>query len=77
MMMHYAGLDARINAGIAGYETALKAANVPYTLFMYDGVNHAFHNDTSTERYDAKAATLAFDRTVAFFRQSLGGASPS
>jgi carboxymethylenebutenolidase len=77
MMMHYAGLDARINAGIAGYEAALKAANVPYTLFMYEGVNHAFHNDTSTERYDAKSATLAFDRTVAFFRQSLGGASPS
>ena len=77
MMMHYAGLDARINAGIAGYEAALKAANVPYTLFMYDGVNHAFHNDTSAERYDAKSATLAFDRTVAFFRQALGGASPS
>jgi carboxymethylenebutenolidase len=71
IMLHYAGLDERINAGIEDYETALKAAGVDYTLYVYDGVNHAFHNDTSAERYDKAAADLAWSRTIDFFREKL------
>ncbi len=71
LLLHYAGLDRRINAGIAAYEEALKAAGVDYTLHMYDGVNHAFHNDTAPNRYDQAAATLAWERTVAFFERQL------
>jgi carboxymethylenebutenolidase len=71
LMLHYAGLDERINAGIADYEAALKAADVDYTLHMYDGVNHAFHNDASAERYDKAAAELAWSRTIDFFKQHL------
>jgi carboxymethylenebutenolidase len=70
-MLHYAGLDERINAGIEDYETALKAAGVDYTLYVYDGVNHAFHNDTSAERFDKVAAELAWARTLAFFATHL------
>lgn len=73
LLLHYAGLDDRINAGIAGYETALKAAGKAYTLYLYDGVNHAFHNDTNAARYDAEAARLAWERTVAFFDSHLKG----
>lgn len=72
LMLHYAGLDERINAGIAEYEAALKAAGVDYRLHMYEGVNHAFHNDTAAARYDAAAATLAWERTIAFLRETLG-----
>lgn len=72
LLLHYAGLDQRVNAGVPAYEAALKAAGKPYTLHMYEGVNHAFHNDTSAERYDKAAATLAFDRTVAFLKEKLG-----
>lgn len=64
MLLHYAGLDTRINAGIAGYEAALKAAGVRFEVQMYEGVNHAFNNDTSAERYDKAAAELAWGRTV-------------
>ncbi len=71
IMLHYAGLDERINAGIEAYEAALKAAGVDYTLYVYDGVNHAFHNDTSAERYDKAAAELAWSRTIDFFKQHL------
>ncbi len=71
LMLHYAGLDQRIDAGIAAYEAALKAAGVDYRLFMYAGVNHAFNNDTSAARYDKAAADLAWSRTVAFLRQTL------
>jgi carboxymethylenebutenolidase len=71
LLLHYAGLDQRVNAGIPAYKAALKAAGKSYTLHMYDGVNHAFHNDTSAERYDRAAATLAFDRTVAFLKDKL------
>jgi len=74
-MLHYAGLDERINAGIADYEAALKAAGVDYTLHMYDGVNHAFNNDTSAERYDKAAAELAWSRTIAFFKEKLAAAA--
>jgi carboxymethylenebutenolidase len=71
MLLHYAGLDERINAGIPEYEAALKAAGVDYQLFVYDGVNHAFNNDTSSARYDKAAADLAWQRTMEFFRAAL------
>jgi len=73
MLLHYAGLDERINAGITDYEAALQAAGVNYTLHMYEGVNHAFHNDTNDARYDAEAAALAWERTKAFFDEHLKG----
>ena len=62
-----------MNATLPAYEAALKAAKVPHTMHVYEGVNHAFHNDTSAERYNKEAATLAFDRTVAFLKAKLGG----
>jgi carboxymethylenebutenolidase len=71
LLLHYAGLDQRINAGIAAYEAALKANNKPYTIHMYPNVNHAFNNDTGN-RYDKAAADLAWGRTLAFFKQHLG-----
>ena len=70
LLVHYAGLDERINAGWAAYEAALKAAGKTYTMHMYDGANHGFHNDT-TPRYDEAAAKLAQERTLAFFNQHL------
>ena len=74
LMLHYAGLDERINAGIPAYEAALKAAGKRYTLHMYPNVNHAFNNDTASARYDKAAADLAWGRTIAFFRETLAGA---
>ena len=71
MLLHYAGLDERINAGISEYETALKAAGVDYTIHVYEGVNHAFNNDTSAARYDKAAADLAWQRTVDFLKSAL------
>jgi carboxymethylenebutenolidase len=71
LMLHYAGLDERINAGIADYEAALKAAGVDYQVFMYDNVNHAFNNDTSEARYNKEAADVAWSRTVAFLKEAL------
>lgn len=71
MMLHYAGLDDRINAGIAAYEEALKAAGVEHEIFVYDGVNHAFNNDTNSARYDRAAADLVWSRTVAFLKEAL------
>ena len=68
MLLHYAGLDERINAGIPAYEEALKAAGVDYQLYIYDGANHAFNNDTSEARYDKAAADLAWSRTVEFLK---------
>ena len=72
LLLHYAGLDERINAGIPAFENALKAANKVYTLHMYEGVNHAFNNDTNAARYDKKAADLAWSRSVAFLHRTLG-----
>jgi carboxymethylenebutenolidase len=69
MLLHYAGLDERINAGIPGYEAALKAAGVTYAAFVYDGVNHAFNNDTSAARYNKAAADLAWARSVDWFKK--------
>lgn len=70
LMLHYAGLDERINAGWPAYEDALKAAGKSYEAFIYEGVNHGFHNDT-TPRYDAAAAELAWSRTMDFFARHL------
>lgn len=72
VLLHYGGLDQRINAGIPAYETALKAAGTPYELFVYEGVNHAFNNDTSPARYNAEAAQLAWERTLRLFKEKLG-----
>ena len=72
LMLHYAGLDQRINAGIPAYEAALKAANKRHTVHMYPDVNHAFNNDTAGDRYNKPAADLAWSRTVAFFKANLG-----
>jgi carboxymethylenebutenolidase len=72
LMLHYASLDERINAGIPPYESALKAAGKAYELHMYEGVNHAFNNDTAPARYNKEAADLAWGRTVAFFKKHLG-----
>ena len=70
LLLHYAGLDARVNKGWPDYEAALKANGVTYTAHIYGGANHGFHNDT-TPRYDQAAATLAWQRTIDFFNQSL------
>jgi carboxymethylenebutenolidase len=70
LLLQYAGLDTRVNAGWPAYEEALKAHHVTYTAFVYDGVNHGFHNDT-TPRYDQAAATLAWQRTLDFFNKYL------
>ncbi|MEJ7557681.1 MAG: dienelactone hydrolase family protein [Pedobacter sp.] len=71
LMLHYGGLDERINAGIPAYEAALKANNIDYKVFIYEGVNHAFNNDTSPTRYNEAAAKLAWDRTIALFKKVL------
>lgn len=71
IQLHYAGLDTRINEGIAAYEEALKKNNISYELYMYEGVNHAFHNDTAPTRYNEAAAKLAWERTIAFFGKQL------
>ena len=68
LLLHYAGLDERINAGWPAYEAALEEHGKAYTVHFYDGVNHGFHND-STPRYDEAAAELAWDRTIAFFNE--------
>jgi carboxymethylenebutenolidase len=71
LLLHYAGLDERINAGIPAFEQALKDAGTDYTMHMYEGVNHAFHNDTGEARYNKEAAELAWSRTIEFFQQHL------
>jgi carboxymethylenebutenolidase len=70
LLIHYAGLDERINAGWPAYEAALKEHKVRYESFIYPNVNHGFHNDT-TPRYDEAAAKLAWQRTVDFFKKNL------
>ncbi|WP_040676387.1 dienelactone hydrolase family protein [Nitratireductor pacificus] len=71
LMLHYAGLDERINAGIDAYRSALEAAGKTFTIHVYEGVNHAFNNDTSEARYDKDAADLAWQRTVDFLKETL------
>ncbi len=72
LLLHYAGLDQRIDAGIDAFRKALDADHKQYTIYMYEGANHAFNNDTSAARYDKAAADLAWERTIAFLRQKLG-----
>jgi len=72
LLIHYAGIDERINAGWPDYEAALKANNKKYEMHMYEGANHGFHNDT-TPRYDEAAAKLAWSRTLEFFKSNLQG----
>ncbi|MBB3455779.1 carboxymethylenebutenolidase [Rhizobium sp. BK313] len=71
LLLHYAGLDERINAGIPAYREALEKDKKTFEIFVYDGANHAFNNDTSAARYDKKAADLAWSRTVAFLKKYL------
>ena len=71
LLLQYGGLDERINAGIDAYRKALEANGKTFEIFVYDGVNHAFNNDTSSARYDKAAADLAWGRTVEFFRKNL------
>ncbi len=70
LMLHFAELDKRVNEGWPAYEQALKENNKEYQAFMYPGVNHGFHNDT-TPRYDKAAADLAWNRTIEFFEEKL------
>jgi carboxymethylenebutenolidase len=70
LLIHYAATDERINEGWPAYEAALQANKIAYTAHSYPGTNHGFHNDT-TPRYDAAAATLAWDRTVEFLNRTL------
>jgi carboxymethylenebutenolidase len=70
LLIHYAGDDERINAGIPAFEAALKEASVDYKIYMYEGAGHAFFNDTGS-RYNEGAAKLAWERTKAFFKDKL------
>ncbi len=70
LLLQYAGLDTRINAGIPAYEAALKKASIDYTMYIYEGAGHAFFNDTSG-RYHEEAAKLAWKRTIAFLKEKL------
>ena len=72
MLLHYAGLDTRLNEGIPAWEAALKADNKKYTLYVYEDANHAFNDDTAGPRYNKMAADLAWGRTLAFFKEHLG-----
>lgn len=71
LMLHYGGLDERINAGIPAYREALEKGGKTFEIFVYEGVNHAFNNDTSSARYDKAAADLVWSRTIAFFKANL------
>jgi len=71
IQMHYGGLDERVNAGIPAYEESLKKNNISYEVHIYEGANHAFHNDTAPTRYNKDAAELAWQRTLDFFAKHL------
>jgi carboxymethylenebutenolidase len=71
LQLHYAEKDEGVNAGIAAYEEALKKNNIAYELYMYEGAQHAFHNDTSAARYNEAAAKLAWQRTLDFWAKHL------
>ena len=71
LLLHYAGEDERIDAGIDAYKAALEAAGKDFTIYIYEGAQHAFNNDTSAARYNKQAADLAWGRTVAFFKEKL------
>jgi carboxymethylenebutenolidase len=71
VQLHFAGLDTKVNEGMKAYEEALAAAQVKYESYLYENVNHAFHNDTSAARYNEAAAKLAWERTIVFFNKYL------
>ncbi|MCA1758728.1 MAG: dienelactone hydrolase family protein, partial [Bacteroidales bacterium] len=71
LLLHFAELDTRVNAGWSAYEEALKKHNKHYKAYFYPETNHGFHNDT-TPRFDEAAAKLAWQRTVDFFKENLG-----
>jgi carboxymethylenebutenolidase len=73
MLLNYGGLDENINASVPGYEAALKAAGTDYTLHIYDGAQHAFHNDDNPDRHHADASVLAWGRTMDFLTETLAG----
>ena len=71
LLLHYAGLDERINAGIPAFRKALEAAGVEHQIYLYEGANHAFNNDTAEARYNKEAADLAWGRTIEFLKSAL------
>jgi carboxymethylenebutenolidase len=71
LLIHYAGIDERINKGIPAFEEALKKASIDYKIYMYPDAKHAFLNDTNPGRYNKEAAQLAWRRTVAFLKEKL------
>lgn len=71
LQCHYGGLDERINAGIPAFEEALKKAGTKYEIFVYEGAQHAFNNDTAPTRYNEAAAKLAWSRAIALFKKEL------
>jgi carboxymethylenebutenolidase len=71
LLLQYAGIDERINAGIPAFEAALKAAGVNYKIYIYEGAQHAFNNDMAPTRYNKDAAQLAWQRTIAFLKEKL------
>jgi len=71
LLLHYAGLDDAIDKGIPEYVEALKKAHVDYQLYMYEGAQHAFNNDTNPDRYNKAAADLAWTRTISFLKEKL------
>jgi carboxymethylenebutenolidase len=76
LLLHYAENDDGVNAGVPAYEAALKANHKTYTMYTYPGTQHAFNNDTGAARYNKAAADLAWGRTIAFFKQTLGAPPP-
>jgi carboxymethylenebutenolidase len=71
LLLHYAGLDEKINEGIQAFEAALKKASINYKIYMYEGAKHAFYNETKADRYNEEAAKLAWQRTVSFLNERL------
>jgi carboxymethylenebutenolidase len=71
LLLHYGGLDERVNAGIPAYKTALEAAKTKHEIFIYEGAQHAFNNDTAPTRYNAEVAKLAWERTLKLFKETL------
>jgi carboxymethylenebutenolidase len=71
LLLHYAGIDERINSGIPAFEEGLKKASVDYRIYMYEGAQHAFNNDTNAARYNKDAARLAWQRTISFLKEKL------
>lgn len=76
LLLHYAGLDERINADVPAFDKALKETQKDYEIEFYEGADHAFNNDANPARYERKAAALAWDRTIAFLESRLGAAVP-